>query len=160
MRFFWILLLLMILSTVLCGDELLFRSNEMGMPLERIQDYRRDEFTYVLSVDKEEDTEISRLYTDGEITKKWEKKRGETGLEEKHYEDGELSSINKYDDNSLLLEEISYLEGEVSERRVYVYVQGLLKEIVLFNENDQKVWSTRFSRSSFPEIALQKGHSD
>ncbi len=162
MRFFWILLLSMMLSIGLSGEELLFRSNEMGMPLERIQDYRRDEFTNVLSVDKEEDTEIRRLYTDGEITKKWEKVRSKGGIEEKYYEDGELSSINKYDNNGLLLEEISYLEGEVNERRAYVYVQGLLKEIILFNGNDQKVWSTRFLRSSAGRLRkmIREGEKD
>ena len=43
----------------------LFRSNSMGMPLEEIALYRKDEFSYVLSLYREEDREVRRLYEEG-----------------------------------------------------------------------------------------------
>jgi len=112
-------LLFLIIPVFLSGEPLYFRSNSMGMTLEKISSYRLDEFEYVLTVEKEPDITFRVLRKEGEEIKKWEIIKNDSGTEEIVYEKGIISSKSYYSKDKILTQEDIYSEGILSEVRVY-----------------------------------------
>ena len=48
-----------------------FRSNSSAMTLEKIGEFRTDEFEWILKIEKEEDAEIRILFRNGEAESEW-----------------------------------------------------------------------------------------
>jgi hypothetical protein len=94
-----------------------YTSNDSGMALEEIGWYRREEFPYLLVVQKEDQGEKRTLLHRGEEIRRWE-----IGpLEERVYDGGVIQERLLYDQTGRLTEEQFFQDGEPSRRKVFHY---------------------------------------
>ena len=117
------------------GEIRLFRSNAMGMTIEEISLYRKEEYPHVLSVYREEEKEIRRLYEEGRLLTQWERiYQGERLIQEQE-KTGETIIQRRYN-RGLLTEEKLIKPQEPEELRKYLYgKKETLREISLFRDN-------------------------
>jgi len=134
-------------AAMIFPEPLLFRSNAMGMTLERINHIRRDEFDFILTVEKSPEKEVRILWEKDEEIKRWERITLPDGLEETYYSSGELDTVSTYNLKGDLLKERIYSEGMVDKTRVYIYENGLLVEIIETDSDDTILSTSAFSRS-------------
>ena len=92
-------------------------SNDLGMALEEIGWYRRDEFPYILMVETAGPRETRTLLHQGEELRRWEYEAGEQRV----YRDSELEQRLRYDERDRLIEEQLYSDGRLDQRTVYHY---------------------------------------
>jgi hypothetical protein len=129
------LLLAVILSasTVLSAQDApairYYISNELGMALEEIGWYRREEFPYILVVRKEGSRETRTLLYEGQELRRWEH-----GAEEQRiYRGSELEQRLRYDRQNRLIEDQLYTGGLLSRRTVYYYNREVLERTETFD---------------------------
>lgn len=117
----WILLAASILPAQEGREEAsqYYKSNELGMALEEIGWYRRDEFPYILAVAKEAGRETRTLLHNGSQIRRWEISE----REERIYGQSALEQLRRYDSLGRLAEEQSFVEGTL-ERRILFYYNG------------------------------------
>ena len=53
------------------AEEAYFRSNEIGMELETISEYRLEEYQYYVTVEEEEEVTVKVLFHEGKEIKRW-----------------------------------------------------------------------------------------
>ena len=112
----------------------LYRSNAIGMALERITPQQRGDHTHVLSVERSDGLEVRRLFTGGEETRRWETRRTEGGQRrERVFEDGEPRTVRRFSTDGLLLEETTYRAGGPAERRIFSYAGRRLSSMEVFD---------------------------
>ena len=92
-------------------------SNDLGMALEQIGWYRREEFPYILRVETVGPRETRTLLHQGEELQRWEYEAGEQRV----YKNSLLEQRLRYDESDRLIEEQLYSEGKLSQRTVYHY---------------------------------------
>ncbi len=124
---------LLLLSCVLpgFGDALLYKSNEFGMLLQRIEPYRRDESQWVLEVSTTGEDEVRRLYDRGKEARRWEISWTEGGTRkvERELSAGVLSARRLYDGAGALLQEDQYDNGELAQKTFLTYTGGRLTRV-------------------------------
>ncbi len=130
-----VLLLAVILSApaLLCAQDTpairYYISNELGMALEEIGWYRREEFPYILVVRKEASRETRTLLYEGQELRRWEYEADEQRI----YRGSELEQRLRYDSQNRLMEDQSYIGGLLSRRTVYFYNRDVLERTETFD---------------------------
>jgi hypothetical protein len=130
------LLLAVILSlpTVLhaqdSGTIRYYISNDLGMALEEIGWYRREEFPHILVVRTEGSRETRTLLYEGEELQRWER----DPEEERSYRgtELELQQLHRYDNGDRVMEEQLYADGSLSQRTLYYYNRDVLEHTETF----------------------------
>ena len=142
------LLFLLAVGSSFCETRL-FRSNSLGMVFDEIDPATQSEHTYVLSVEEQIKERVSRLLSEGEEQKRWERTLHTNGTvrEERTYSEGKLSSYHLYADNRNLLEEIRYSEadGNVLSRSRYQYSGQTLSSVEVFDGEDSSLYRERYA---------------
>jgi len=110
-------LYLLLAALPLQAGQRFFVSDELGLVLEEIGSYRRDEFPYVLRVEEGGQETVRTLFSSGREVKRWVI----TGGEERVYEGQLLTSRTLYDSAGRLVEEEQYREGQLDSRTHYAY---------------------------------------
>ncbi len=106
-------------------QKTVYRSNGFGMAMGEIASYRRDEYEFVLEVDKKPGSEVRRLYKNGAEVRRWETVSIEDGKKrENEYEEGKLAATRMLGASGELLREETFLDGELRQKAVYEYVKG------------------------------------
>lgn len=105
------------------GDVLLYKSNEFGMLLQRIEPYRRDESEWVLEVHTTGKDEVRRLYDRGREARRWEISWTGSGTRrvERELLSGVLAARRIYDDAGSLLQEEQYDNGVLVQKSLLTY---------------------------------------
>jgi hypothetical protein len=124
------LLLLLLLAGAARGfpDELLYRSNGVGMSLERVAPYLRDSSRWILAVSRSGPGEVRRLFDNGKEVRKWVTSGAEKGSrrEEREYSGGVLAARRVFDESGNLLQEETYDAGTLSQKSLYTYTGSRL----------------------------------
>jgi hypothetical protein len=105
------------------GKTEYYISNDVGMALEKIGWYRREEFPYILVVEIEGTRETRTLLHQGEEQQRWEYEPGE----ERAYRESELEQRRRYDRRNHLIEEELYSDGGLTQRTLYYYNRDVLE---------------------------------
>jgi len=129
-----VLLLLLSLASVLAaleeGEVQLFRSNSLGMALEKVDPVRRDEFPWILEIRREGEREIRSLFREGEEDSRTEREtiRGELvretvrnaeGVQDTVYSQGRIDRIRETDNSGKeILRQYLYEGSRLREIRV------------------------------------------
>jgi YD repeat-containing protein len=113
------------------GDVLVYKSNEFGMLLQRIEPYRRDESEWILEVRTTGKDEVRRLYDRGREARRWEFTWTESGTRkvERELASGVLSARRIYDAAGALLQEEQYDNGTLTQKSVLTYSGGHLSRL-------------------------------
>ncbi len=126
MRRFLSFIILFLFASFLFGAELVFKSNELGMSLERIPKVRERDFSYILLVKTEGKKTTRRLLRDGREIKRWEREEGSGGaLSEEYFENGELVQMQRFEAGRLA-EESLFASGLLQEKKVLTYTGDTL----------------------------------
>jgi YD repeat-containing protein len=129
-----------------------FVSNDLGMALEEIGWYRREEFPYILMVETAGSRETRILLHQGEEMQRWEYEAGEQRV----YRDSELEQIMRYDEGGRLIEEQLYSEGVLSQRTVYYYSRDMLERTETFAPDGSLLYRDFFKLSPDGELRRVK----
>lgn len=118
----------LLLSALLpvCGDALLYKSNESGMLLQRIEPYRRDESRWILEVSMKGKDEVRRLYDRGNEARRWEVSwtENDTRKVEREVAADVLVARRLYDGAGALLQEEQYDNGTLVQKAILTYAGG------------------------------------
>ncbi len=144
-------LVLFFLGGPLYGEETVFRSNEIGMTIEKISDFRRDEFEFVLVVEDngEEDgeEEVRTLYRDGEEFKRWvTSSLPEQRQVVRRYEEGVLTHETVYRLGKTV-EERFYAEESITEIHYYSYDENGLRSIEVTDGQQETLYTLYYVRT-------------
>jgi len=116
-------------------EVLYYKSNGLGMPLERV-DEDRDE-KYILTVSSIEDVEISKLYIDGRLETQWERQYlYERVIFEKEITGSEI--IERTFSRGRLVTERRIVEEIEEDRWEYSYVDNSLSESIFFIKDSEE----------------------
>jgi YD repeat-containing protein len=119
------LLLLLVITCVPRGfsDELLYRSNDVGMTLQRVAPYLRDSSRWILAVQRTGQNEVRRLFDNGKEARRWVVTWTEkaTQREEREYSQGVLSARRVFDASGNLLQEEAYDAGTLAQKSLFTY---------------------------------------
>lgn len=127
-----------------------YASNDLGMALEEIGWYRREEFPYLLVVRKGDQWEKRILLNKGQEIRRWE-----IGpQEERVYDGGVIQERFRYDQAGRLTEEQLFQEGEPSRRKVYHYRGAILALTETFNSKGELLFRDAYYLS--PEGKLRR----
>ena len=128
-RLFLPLLLLSVFPVF--GNELFYRSNGIGMLLERIEPYRRDESQWVVGILAKGRSEVRRLYDKGREERRWEISWTGNGTQkvERELANGVLAVRRVYDAGGDLLQEEQYEAGVMAEKSVFTYAGSRLSRL-------------------------------
>ncbi len=145
-RFLFLVLALFIIQAAY-SEIKYFRSNEIGITLEKIDWYRIDEFEYVVTLEKKGDTVIKRLYRDQEEVKRWEIQYDNKmcKIKESEFQVNELVSVLMYNKNGALAEEYLYSGGELSEKKLYHYSKRGLAKVQTYNKEEKIIYEDFYS---------------
>jgi hypothetical protein len=131
------------------ADVEYFRSNEIGITLEKIAWYRTDEFEYVVTLEAKGNTHIKRLYKNRVEIKHWETVYDNRlrKLTESEYEGSALVSVLVYNKDGGVAEEYLYTGNELSEKKIYKYSKKGLARVETFDKQEQPVYTDYYSLS-------------
>jgi hypothetical protein len=122
--------LLLFLACVPRGssDELLYRSNDVGMTLQRVAPYLRDSSRWILAVQRTGQNEVRRLFDNGKEARRWVVTWTEKGTrrEEREYSRGVLSARRVFDVSGDLLQEEAYDAGTLTQKSLFTYTGNRL----------------------------------
>jgi YD repeat-containing protein len=126
-----------------------YRSNEMGIPFERISSIRTDEYPYFVSITRENGREIKILHHEGEEVRRWVKARLESGRSEvTEYRKGVIEKITRYDSGERPMEISFFEEGTLIERFVYGYAEGRIISAVRYDGEGEVLRRYRYDHDS------------
>jgi hypothetical protein len=111
-------------------------SNDLGMALEEIGWYRREEFPYILVVETAGSREIRTLLHQGRELQRWELEDDEQRI----YRDSELEQRLRYDEMNCRVEDQLYSGGLMSQRTLYYYSRGVLERTETFGPDGQLLY--------------------
>lgn len=136
-------ILIFTITLPLGAEEIYWRSNEVGMALNRIEWYKRDEYPYVLLIEEQNLKQIKRLLHEGEEEKRWEYIFYEDGniSVESEYDEDKISIIRRYDRSQRLWEEEIYSQGELEEKKSYNYATQGLASIDTYNAEQELLYT-------------------
>jgi hypothetical protein len=118
-------LLILLCSLLPLGAQQWYRSNNLGMMLEEIEDPLQEEWTLQQNIQGNIQQKI--LYVNEEERRRWDLELLTDGqTEQRFYLEGILLYIQKYDDQDRLIEEQWYQAGELDNTQIYHYPQDRL----------------------------------
>ncbi len=122
---------ILFLQCALAGaDTTLHRSNEAGMILEPIPAFRRDEYEFVMEVERTGDVETRRLFQSGKVVRRWEIASAADGARtEREFSGSVLAARRAYNPSGSLLWEETYADGKLSQKSLYEYTEGHLVSV-------------------------------
>lgn len=133
-----------------------YRSNGLGMALEKLASYMRDEHEFVLEVDKKPGSEVRRLYRNGSEVRRWETAASADGKKrENEYEGALIIAARIFGPSDELQREDTYRDGELFQRAVYEYVKGSPSGVKVTDADGNLVYRDEFrlsSRGSLREV--------
>jgi YD repeat-containing protein len=121
------------------GEEEYFRSNELGMTLEKIVPFMINDYPYVLVVKKEGESVQKILYLDSVEDKKWQIEYMPEGKRELYFERGDLMTSTLFTDEGLIRSVDFYSGEEVTERYIYQYSGNSLQAIVVTDSEGSEI---------------------
>lgn len=123
MRARYLLILLLAIVPRGYSDELLYRSNEVGMTLEPVAPFMRDSSRWILAVDRKDPDEVRRLFDNGKEVRKWVTSGTAKGgmREEREYAGAVLSARRIFDATGNLLQEETYDAGSLAQKTLFTY---------------------------------------
>jgi len=151
-------LLYILLAVAVPAEERFFRSNQIGMALQEIAWYQKDEHLYVLEVRKEEVNEgfkeIRRLIHSGEEVKRWELLLDVRGRvrEERSYGKERLSDFRLMDELGRVILEENYDHDKINSRVLFYYSSAGLSRVEYFNEEGNLLYEDRYRLGVFGEL--------
>ncbi|MEE9308870.1 MAG: hypothetical protein V3V57_15220 [Spirochaetia bacterium] len=125
-----------------------YTSNDLGMALEEIGWYRRDEFPYLLVVQKGDQWEKRTLLHRGEEIRRWEV----GAQEERVFDGGVIQERFRYDQSGRLTEEQLFQDGEPSRRKVYHYRGAVLALTETFDSKGELLFRDAYYLSPGGEL--------
>jgi hypothetical protein len=139
-------LILIFISLSLFPDTLYFRSDWVGIELEKIDRYRIDEFDYVLEVTKETGKLVKKLYQKRKEWKRWEiisNTKGEK-TDEFQYENNVLTLHDAFDKKARVKTEEIYKAGVLSEKKVYSYSTRGIDFADTFDSKENRLYTDEY----------------
>jgi hypothetical protein len=132
------------------AEKSLYSSNSLGMLSEKIQPYRRDEYAYVIEVDKSSDVEIRRLFEKEKEIRRWELRPidGGTRREERQFEGGILAARIVYGKTGETLLEETYVGGKLSQKASLEYKGGRLSQTRVTASDGSLLYTEKYVLSS------------
>lgn len=105
------------------GNVEYFKSNSLGMLIQKIADYRKDEYPYIVVRTRRDKSETRVLLNDNVEVNKWETEYGDNMAvkSEKEYKEQVLQKVYFYNSRRVLTEEQFYTEGVLSRKVLYFY---------------------------------------
>lgn len=134
--------------------ELLFRSNSIGMPLEKISSYRQDNFEYVLRIDDEvPDTRVKILMKEGKEYRKWVEQTTDGGRSVTIFEEEKKTEETVFSDGGRI-ERIINFSGteEIEEELVYHYSNGELTYIRALDAAGEELYRIEYSMGKYGRL--------
>lgn len=116
----------------------IFRSNAMGMPIEQIESFRKDEFPFILVIVVGSGVENRLLFKDGVIFTEWERWYDTTGKLFREIETEAEGTWERHYVDSAITREIFTSPDSPTEEYRYKYKSGGLREIQ-FSVDEQLV---------------------
>lgn len=151
-------LLYILLIVLVPAEERFFRSNQIGMALQEIAWYQRDEHLYILEVKKEEANEgfkeIRRLIHSGEEVKRWELLSNMRGRvrEERIYEKERLSDFRLMDELGRVILEEKYDHDKAKSRVLFYYSSAGLSRAEYFDKEGNLLYEDRYRLGTLGEL--------
>lgn len=149
MKGLYVLILLLVLASPAFSDIEYFRSDDIGITLEKIDWYRVDEFEYVVTLEARGSTYIKRLLKNQVEIKRWEtvydKRRRK--LQESEYDDNKLVSVLLYNKNGGIAEERLYSDNELTEKKLYYYSRRGLSKVETFDKDRKLLYEDYYTLS-------------
>ncbi|MGA2639667.1 MAG: hypothetical protein ABSG21_02040 [Spirochaetia bacterium] len=126
------------------GEDLLYRSNDFGMPLARILPYQKDASRWVLRVSRGGLHEERHLYDNGKEVRFWEISwnREHTEKVEKETVGTVLAARRVYDASGDIIQDEEYTAGALSKKTLFAYVKGRLSGTRVLAGKDGRQIST------------------
>jgi len=115
-----------------------FRSNSLGMLIDKIQPYRKDEYRFIMQRTWDNAIEIKVLLENGSANTRWETEYypNQTVKTEKKFEANVLSNFIFYNPKRLPEEELNYTNGELSKKLTYQYDAGTILRFIKAYDKD------------------------
>src|SRR5208337_1920768 len=120
---------LLIAALHVFGEDLLYRSNDFGMPLQRIAPYQQGASRWILRVRRTGLDEVRLLSDNGKEVRRWELSWNTQRTEkvEKEIAGSLLAARRVYDASGGLLQEEEYTAGALSKKTLFTYANGRLE---------------------------------
>lgn len=128
------------------AENLFFRSNELGMTIEKIDKYRRNDFTYVVEIQEQAEVLVKILSKDGEETKRWRIIEKDDGRREYTYTGEELESVVDYYFDGRVAEIEYYEKNTLVEHHTYNYSEGELRYVLVENVEGEELYRNVYKR--------------
>ncbi len=141
-------ILILVLPAVLNAQELNFRSNELGMPLEKLKPFQIDDFEYVLKVIDDGDIVVKVLLRDNKEHKRWRAVRDGNREQEFYYEEERLISVTRYESRGRISAIEYYADENLSEVHVYSYREEILDAIIVNDQEGTEIYRNVYLRDS------------
>ena len=130
------------------GTTRYYVSNDLGMALEKIGWYRREEFPYILAVETAGSRETRTLLHLGEEVQRWEYEEREQRI----YRDSQLEQRRLYDQDGRLIEDLLYSDGLLSQRTRYYYNRDVLERAETFSPDGSLLYRDHYRLSPDGEL--------
>lgn len=134
----YILFISLFSITFTVSAQQFYRSNSLGMALERVSSVQKDNTEYLLEIYNTANITIKTLYKEGLFIKKWELEYSPGGkLKTESVTDDEGKRVFIYKNNRVLSEDI-YSGNEILNRIKYFYsAEGKLKAVECYDSNSK-----------------------
>ncbi len=148
---------LVLASSCLTAEEL-FRSNSIGMPLEKISPYRQDNFEYVLRIsDDLPDTLVKILLKEGREHRKWVERETDGGRTVTVFEEEKKTEETVFSDGGRIERIISFTAAEEIEAElVYHYSGGEVTHIDALDAAGERLYRIEYSMGKYGRLRKMK----
>ncbi len=147
--------ILLFSSIHLPAEEVLFRSNSIGMALEKISRFQTDNYEYVLKISGGEEGEplIKILQREGREYKKWVESETMNGKSVLYSEEGKKQELSEYTTQGILQKAFIYDETEeIEEEREYVYADGKLREVKVYDATGEEIYRQEYELGKYGRL--------
>lgn len=141
---------------LLFSEELIFRSNSIGMALEKITEFQTDNFEYILYVpaDVPEGRFEKALYKNGSKYKRWvEEEADDGGKRTRFYEKGSITEETFYSMDGKIERIITYDDDSaVEEEQIYNYKNDELQYVDVVNGDGIELYRVLYKKGKFGRL--------
>ncbi|MBN1412741.1 MAG: hypothetical protein JW969_17975 [Spirochaetales bacterium] len=124
-----------------------YKSNSVGMKISLIRPDEINKSEYYLTIEKSDDLETRKLYTNGTEIKKWEIRYYASGIkqEEKELENDRTVNVNRYNTQGKITEELVFNDNKLSSTVLYTYSGDQLSYIDVLDEKGNQSYRETYS---------------
>jgi hypothetical protein len=126
------------------AEELLYRSNALGLLLGRIASWQRADTEWVVQVEAAGKGEVRRLFDKGVETRRWESVPTAGGRKEKELLGDWLVALRVFDAAGNLLREDQFDGGSITQSRVLVYSGSRLARVKQLDPSGAVVYTDEY----------------